>query len=935
MDSVPSHPSNDLLNISKHPGAIFVQLTTACNAKCINCPHPVTYGQKGNHQKGVMTDDIWNKIIRDIQAMGYRNQVGLYLHHEPLLDRSLFKKIRQIHEETEAFVVISTNGSLLNDKNRKALIDAKPRIVHININSAEKDQYEKMTGLSFETTIHHTKLFISEAAGKVHVEINCPVLPEVDTEKLINLFPGVQVNTDYWANSRGGLLEGITSKDHGSRFKISNYCLQPGQNFNVLFDGSVIICCLDWSHESKKDFPNIMNSCILEIYGGDLMQSIIRDFKNGNYGRYQICKHCSEEMGFINKNMPVVSFGTQIHQSKDTNAKNTIHADATLSKKVSGKRDNLKPLSILLATNHLFDYTGSEITLLTIAKLLKEKGHNISVYGKYIDPLFIKYSNHHVPVFDDLRKISKNQFDAAYVQHHPIALEVRYQFPTLPIFLASLGVLPFLEQPPLVDLGIHKYLAISEEVKANLMRKGIDETAITIFRNIVDSRKFKPTRTLNQRPQTAFIYSYKINEEKIAMLMKACTALKIHCRHIGKKPGAIHQDDLATRLNEADIVFTLGRGAIETMMCGKIPIIFDYQGGDGMVTRDNITRLMTYNFSGRLFGKQYTVDEIIQEINLYNAVNAPILQKLAIDFFDAEQSVDRLVSYLRDASQSSNRTKGSTDEEAVKALLQIINTTKDYTVETIRRQQVMYSQKSKSSADPKALSPHSGDRQATNILNPKVSIIIPLFNKLEYTQKCLAAMKKNTPEGLYELIIINNGSADGTAAFLQTLAGTRIITNNENAGFAKACNQGAQTATSPYLLFLNNDTEPRKGWLEPLLTILDNDQTAVAAGSKLLFPDDTIQHAGVLIIEDRKLPDPLVARHIYYQQPSDLPEANQLRIYQALTAACILIRKDAYEEAGGFDEGYWNGYEDIDLCFKLQENGGEAGLSTCKRCRSS
>ena len=83
---------------------------------------------------------------------------------------------------------------------------------------------------------------------------------------------------------------------------------------------------------------------------------------------------------------------------------------------------------------------------------------------------------------------------------------------------------------------------------------------------------------------------------------------------IGEEPGAIHQDDLASRLNEADIVFTLGRGAIETMMCGRIPIIFDYQGGDGMVTPENIHELMTCNFSGRLYGRNYRVEEMIDEI---------------------------------------------------------------------------------------------------------------------------------------------------------------------------------------------------------------------------------------------------------------------------------------------------------------------------------
>ncbi|MBW1900175.1 MAG: glycosyltransferase, partial [Deltaproteobacteria bacterium] len=150
----------------------------------------------------------------------------------------------------------------------------------------------------------------------------------------------------------------------------------------------------------------------------------------------------------------------------------------------------------------------------------------------------------------------------------------------------------------------------------------------------------------------------------------------------------------------------------------------------------------------------------------------------------------------------------------------------------------------------------------------------------------------------------------------------KIIKNEKNLGFAKACNQGAFAAQSKYILFLNNDVKVNTGWLEPLISILDDDLDVAAVGSKLLFPDGTIQHAGVVIIDDRKLPDPLVGRHIHYRKEPDAPEANQRCVYQALTAACLLVRKSAFQEVGAFDEGYWNGYEDVDLCFKLQKNGG-------------
>ncbi|MGH7742162.1 MAG: glycosyltransferase, partial [Candidatus Eiseniibacteriota bacterium] len=202
----------------------------------------------------------------------------------------------------------------------------------------------------------------------------------------------------------------------------------------------------------------------------------------------------------------------------------------------------------------------------------------------------------------------------------------------------------------------------------------------------------------------------------------------------------------------------------------------------------------------------------------------------------------------------------------------------------------------------------------------RVSVVIPLWNNVEYSRKCLAAISKHTPAGWYEIVIVDNGSTDGTRAMLAALppGAATVISNAKNLGFAKACNQGAQAATGEYVLFLNNDTEPESGWIEPLIAVLDADASVAAVGSKLLYPDRTIQHAGVVIIEDRSSLTPLVAKHLFHQLPGDSPEANRIRTYQALTAACLLVRRSSFDEVGGFDEGYWNGYEDVDLCFKLQ-----------------
>ncbi len=208
---------------------------------------------------------------------------------------------------------------------------------------------------------------------------------------------------------------------------------------------------------------------------------------------------------------------------------------------------------------------------------------------------------------------------------------------------------------------------------------------------------------------------------------------------------------------------------------------------------------------------------------------------------------------------------------------------------------------------------------------PEVSILIPVLNKLDYTKKCLEALRENTKDIAYEIIVVDNGSTDGSGAFLKEQAAgdprLKVIHNKHNVGFSRANNQALAEARGKYVLFLNNDTEPAAHWLDAMLAIVRNDRTVGAVGAKLLYPDGTIQHAGVAIVDDRKVGDPLLARHILAGRPKDFPQANVMVEFQAVTAACLLMPADLARELKGFDEGYYNGYEDVDLCFRIREKG--------------
>lgn len=200
-----------------------------------------------------------------------------------------------------------------------------------------------------------------------------------------------------------------------------------------------------------------------------------------------------------------------------------------------------------------------------------------------------------------------------------------------------------------------------------------------------------------------------------------------------------------------------------------------------------------------------------------------------------------------------------------------------------------------------------------------VSIITPVFNKLEFTKQMMDSVEMNTDDWPFELIIVDNASTDGTKEFIMNsnykMQG-QYIRNEKNNGFAIANNQGVKVAKGNFLLFLNNDVIVTKGWLSALMNVFQEEKAVGAVGARLIHPGrGTIQHAGV--IEHKSgLPD-----HVYFNKPMDYKPANIRKPMFAVTGACLLTPKTLYEELGGFDEAYWCGWEDMDYCQKVRQAG--------------
>lgn len=200
--------------------------------------------------------------------------------------------------------------------------------------------------------------------------------------------------------------------------------------------------------------------------------------------------------------------------------------------------------------------------------------------------------------------------------------------------------------------------------------------------------------------------------------------------------------------------------------------------------------------------------------------------------------------------------------------------------------------------------------------NPRVSIVIPVFNNWVYTYNCLKSIYENSPDGLYEVIIVDDTSTDHTHDMLQRIAGVTVIRNESNMGFIGSCNTGAENTRGEFILFLNNDTLVLKNWLEPLIKTMEDDYMTGIVGAKQILPDRRLLEAGIVVFKDGS------SRQYGFGYDPEKPEFNYLREVDVVSGACLMIRKSLWQRVGGFDKRYNVAYyEDMDICFAVREQG--------------
>ncbi|HEX4385165.1 MAG TPA: glycosyltransferase [Myxococcales bacterium] len=294
----------------------------------------------------------------------------------------------------------------------------------------------------------------------------------------------------------------------------------------------------------------------------------------------------------------------------------------------------------ILLTNHgLHSVGGSETFTYTLARALARRGHGVTCFSLYPGAVAARFAEGGVVVCSRLEELEEP--DVIHGHHRLESMLVRARFPKTPLVLVSHGVLPWQEQPVRSLLGAHRVVAVSEEIQQHLAATlGRDTGEFPLIRNGVDLSRFQPAGPVAQRPRKLLVLSNKMDRGRLEIVRAACEPRGISVEVSGYAAGGEPRWDVEVPIAQADVVVTLGRGVLEALACGRNAIVYDHQGGDGLVTPGNFHELRRKNFSGRTHARQFSAEELGGILDEASPENAAALQALVA----AEHGDDLLAS---------------------------------------------------------------------------------------------------------------------------------------------------------------------------------------------------------------------------------------------------------------------------------------------------
>jgi GT2 family glycosyltransferase len=207
----------------------------------------------------------------------------------------------------------------------------------------------------------------------------------------------------------------------------------------------------------------------------------------------------------------------------------------------------------------------------------------------------------------------------------------------------------------------------------------------------------------------------------------------------------------------------------------------------------------------------------------------------------------------------------------------------------------------------------------------RVGIVIPTRDRADLLENCLHTLFERTAHQDFEVLVVDNASREPrTFKLLRRFAaryGPRFTVKRDQGpfNFSRLVNLGVSEVSNPYLLLLNNDIEVvEPNWLEAMLEQAQRPSVG-CVGARLLYPDGTVQHAGVLLNPNKP------ATHVFHgAERTAFGYCNRLRTvsnYSAVTGACLMVRREVFNQVGGFDEAFAVDFNDIDFCLRVRNAG--------------
>lgn len=275
-------------------------------------------------------------------------------------------------------------------------------------------------------------------------------------------------------------------------------------------------------------------------------------------------------------------------------------------------------MHILLTNNTLESLAGSELYVYDLALEFQRRGHRVTCFSLRLGLVADRLHERGVAATSDLAAVS-DDVDIIHAHHR---LEMRLagaRFPLVPLIFVSHGITHPLERPGESHAYVSRFVAVSEDVRRHMVANdGVPVDRVDVVPNFVDTERFYPRRPIPHPPRHVLVMSNHFGRGTTrSTIEEACRlAGDLELRVIGATTRSVW--NVEDYIDWADVVITLGRGALQAMAMGRAVVIYDYRGGDGLVTPANFEDLAATNFSGRTYAKDYTPRQLAAEILGYD-----------------------------------------------------------------------------------------------------------------------------------------------------------------------------------------------------------------------------------------------------------------------------------------------------------------------------